>query len=208
MDTRARILAATHRLLAERGLARLTTNAIAREAGLAEGTIFKHFGSKDRLLLTVVQEHLPSFRGVATVDRAGTDTVRENLESIALAAIVYDEALIPMGAAVMSDAELLARQREVLPPDGPARHYRHVAEYVAAEQRLGRLDPAVDPLSVALLLLGPCFQWAFQRQLLGSAPLQLSDQQFAALIVGAILAGAAPLPPSGGLLTTATEADR
>jgi AcrR family transcriptional regulator len=208
VDTRARILEATHLLLAERGLARLTTKAIAVKAGLAEGTIFKHFGTKDRLLLAAVQEQLPSFRAVATADRAGTLTVRENLESIVLAAIAYDEALIPLGAAVMADADLLARQREVLPPDGPARHYRHVAAYVAAEQRLGRLDPTLDPLSVALLLLGPCFQWAFQRQLLGQAPLPLTDQQFAAQIVAAILAATTPSAPASIPSSTDSEASR
>jgi AcrR family transcriptional regulator len=191
VDTRQRILDATHRLLVQRGLARLTSKAIALESGLAEGTIFKHFGTKDHLLLMVVREHLPAFTAVASADRAGSGTVYENLVQMGLASIAYAEALIPIAAGVLADADLLARQREVLPPGGPARNFKHVADYVAAEQRLGRLDPEADPLTVAQLLLGPCFQWAFHRQILGQAPLPFNDEQFVGRIVETLLRGAA-----------------
>src|SRR5581483_11705346 len=183
MDTRQKIMDATHRLLKERGLARLTSKAIAQESGFAEGTIFKHFGTKDRLLLSVVREQIPAFTTVASADRAGRGTVHDNLVQIGLAAIVYTESLIPIAAGVLADADLLARQREVLPPHGPARNFQHVADYIAAEQGLGRIDRSVDPLAVAQLLIGSCFQWAFFRQLLGTAPLPLADEELVRRIV-------------------------
>jgi hypothetical protein len=38
---------------------------------------------------------------------------------------------------------------------------RRLADYLAAEQRLGRLAPDADSVSAAALLLGACFQQAF-----------------------------------------------
>ncbi|HEX5093166.1 MAG TPA: TetR family transcriptional regulator [Burkholderiales bacterium] len=50
MDTIERILAAAHRLFAERGAAAARTAEIARAAGVTERTLFKHFPEKARLL--------------------------------------------------------------------------------------------------------------------------------------------------------------
>lgn len=49
-----RILEAAARLFAERGFAQTPTSLLAREAGVAEGTIFRHFRSKDHILLDLI----------------------------------------------------------------------------------------------------------------------------------------------------------
>lgn len=48
------ILAAATELFAEKGYAATSTNEIAKKAGVAEGTIFRHYKSKKDLLLTIV----------------------------------------------------------------------------------------------------------------------------------------------------------
>ncbi|GCE20017.1 TetR/AcrR family transcriptional regulator [Dictyobacter kobayashii] len=60
MNTRRLILEATERLIRLKGLSRATTKEIAREAGCAEGTLYKHFEHKEDLFLTIIQEHLPT----------------------------------------------------------------------------------------------------------------------------------------------------
>lgn len=50
-----RILEAALELFAERGFASTSTGAIARQAGVAEGLIFKHFRSKKELFLKLVR---------------------------------------------------------------------------------------------------------------------------------------------------------
>ena len=117
-DTRQRILAATHRLLKARGLARLTSRAIAQESGFAEGTIFKHFGSKDRLLLTVIREQIPAFTAVASAGPGRLGTVRENLIQIGLAAVAYTEALIPIAAASWPTPTCSPASARCCPPTG------------------------------------------------------------------------------------------
>src|SRR5215471_18933361 len=85
--TRQRILDAAQRLIEKSGFIRLTTKEIAREAGVAEGTIFKHFRRKDDLCVAVVLENSPRFQATITRQRAGQGSVQKNLEEIALAAI-------------------------------------------------------------------------------------------------------------------------
>jgi AcrR family transcriptional regulator len=181
MKTRQIIIEATERIIQSKGLARTTTKEIAREAGCAEGTLYKHFEDKESLFLTVIQENLPDFAQIMHADRAGTGTVAENLEEIALAAIQYYEKLLPLAISVFADADLLARQRTWMQEQqrSPIRIYERVATYVEAEQRIGRIDEQIAPLSLAALLLGPCFQYAFNRYFMGQDPFpQQTEQQF------------------------------
>lgn len=210
MKTRERIVDATKQVIQERGLARVTTKEIARAAGVAEGTLFKYFERKEDLLLaavqenpppflgdqlhTAVRENLPPFLAVTHPEQAGTGTVGEQLEAIMQAAMAYYAQLIPQTIAICADAALLARHREWMQARqaGPRRVFELVAAYIAAEQRLGRLDAQRDPMSVAALLLGPAYQYALLRYFMGADPLPLSDQQFVSNLVQTLLAGLAP----------------
>jgi AcrR family transcriptional regulator len=78
-DKQQKVVGTAIRLFAEKGYANTSTSEIAREAGVAEGTIFRHFGTKDNLLLSVIlpfiKESIPSmaedvFNKVLPVDPA------------------------------------------------------------------------------------------------------------------------------------------
>jgi AcrR family transcriptional regulator len=201
MSTRERLLHAARRLATERGAARLTTRAMAEAAGVSEATLFKHFPTKDDLLLAVVREHLPAFQAATSVEQAGTGTIQERLELIARAALAHYAAMIPLSSLVLADTGLLERQRpfwEGTP--GPRGPYEHVAAYLRAEQRLGRIAPDRDPLILAVLLLGPCFQWAYLKLLLGAPPLPVDEGYYIQQVVAALLEGASPSnrPPRNG----------
>lgn len=55
-NTRQRILEAAVESFQSRGYARSTTQAIAATAGVAEVTLFRHFGDKQKLFQSVVQQ--------------------------------------------------------------------------------------------------------------------------------------------------------
>jgi AcrR family transcriptional regulator len=67
---RERLLEAARSLFAERGYDATTTAQLAREAGVAEGTVFHHFPSKRALLEAVAGEY---GRGLAARMFAGVD---------------------------------------------------------------------------------------------------------------------------------------
>jgi AcrR family transcriptional regulator len=80
-ERRREILAAAGRVFARKGFERSTTAEIAREAGVAEGTIFRYFPTKRDLLVSVVtslvMESLP-----ALLERIETGTIEDAIEDI------------------------------------------------------------------------------------------------------------------------------
>jgi AcrR family transcriptional regulator len=57
-ETRARLLEAAARVYARRGFGGATLDEVAAEAGFTKGAVYAHFGSKENLLLALMQEHL------------------------------------------------------------------------------------------------------------------------------------------------------
>lgn len=81
--TRSRaILATASRLFAEKGYSQTTTAEIAREAGVAEGTLYHHFGSKDGIFLTLFDETMEGFLSGIEEILAGGQTGRESLSAL------------------------------------------------------------------------------------------------------------------------------
>lgn len=74
---RAQILAAASRVFARRGFHRTTVREVAREAGIADGTIYLYFASKRDLLLALlgqlgrVEERPADFAAMAGMDARG-----------------------------------------------------------------------------------------------------------------------------------------
>lgn len=65
-STRERILEAGLKTFSTKGYLGATTKEIAREAGIAEVTVFRHFPSKEKLFEEVINTHsfLPTLRGL------------------------------------------------------------------------------------------------------------------------------------------------
>jgi AcrR family transcriptional regulator len=64
--TRNRILDAALKLFSQKGFLGATTRGIARDAGVAEVTLFRHFGSKEKLFEEVIRGYsfLPAMKGI------------------------------------------------------------------------------------------------------------------------------------------------
>jgi AcrR family transcriptional regulator len=65
-DTKERLLEATFKLISEKGYLGATTREIAHRAGVTELTLFRHFGSKERLFEEVLKRYtfLPKLKGL------------------------------------------------------------------------------------------------------------------------------------------------
>ncbi|MHB1463398.1 MAG: TetR/AcrR family transcriptional regulator [Armatimonadota bacterium] len=57
-DRKEQILSAAMEVFAELGFERATTRAIARRAGVAEGTIFNYFATKRDILVCALEQHI------------------------------------------------------------------------------------------------------------------------------------------------------
>ena len=195
-ELRSELIDAAARLLRTRGVASLTTREIAREAGCSDGALYTHFPTKSDLLMAVCEERLPDLRGEigSLVSRVGSSTVERNLEAIIHTTQAFMAELIPITNAVASDPELRARHRErfvggVIPP---RRTIDALADYIAAEQRIGRVDHRISPRVFASLLTGACFSAASVEYVFGESAHGLEPDKYARALARALWAGMAP----------------
>ena len=160
--TRASLVAATKALVAEVGYHQVTTRAIAKRAGVADGTMYRHFPDKRSLFVATV---LDSNRHIedAMADlpsRAGTGTLGGTITECLVALSTLRGAVIPIEQALMSDPELLQQQSadaDALSVESLGGPPQLLAAYLAAEQRQGRIRATVDTAALAVLLLAALF---------------------------------------------------
>jgi AcrR family transcriptional regulator len=197
VETHRRLVDAAERVLRAKGLARATTKEIAREARLAEGTLYLHFADKLDLIRAVQEKLLPPFIELLLQlpARAGARTVEANLTEVAEQAMVLQRDILLVGSGLFADPELLERFRTRMRElgGGPHRAYEPIVAYLEAEQALGRVAAGADLLAAAVLLLGGCQQHVFVEQLVGAGLHPFADRRRpAASLVATLLAGLAP----------------
>ena len=200
-ETREKLMLATEHLLRTDGLARLTTRAIAREAGVAEGALYHHFKDKAALLLAIVRDRMSDFR--ATLDdlpaRVGKNTVRENLEQVLDIAYESQHRIAPVLCSLFADRKLLASVQKTVAECGtrPESPVAAVAAYLGAEQGLGRVARDISPQAAAQLMLGGCFHAAIFDLLLGQEETALGSRRLAQEMVQSVMRGLKPHASSG-----------
>ncbi|GIH95757.1 TetR/AcrR family transcriptional regulator [Planobispora siamensis] len=190
--TRTKLVDATIRLVGELGYAKTTTRAIAQAAGVAEGTLYRHFPDKAALFAeAVLQQNRHVIDWIDSLPaRAGTATVAANLTHCLTHLADLRADILPLELAILTDPELA----RVAPPPGalpgpPGR----LAEYLRAEQELGRLRADADPNHCAVVLLALLFGMAMN---LPMAPDQGAAPSLPGITeaVDLILQGLAPRP--------------
>lgn len=186
MGTRDLILDAAAQVMAEHGLANVTTRQIARAAGFTEATLYKHFTGKAELMQAVLRERSPGFVQLARALR-GAGGLADDLTAAARAAIDFYRAGFPMFASVFADPATLAAHREGLRRQGGGPHKANeaLAGYLRAEQEAGRVRADADVRAAAGLLLGACFQHAFLGHM--AEPGHRDDAEAAASFVRTLL---------------------
>lgn len=168
---RSDILLAAERLILGSGIQAATTRAIAKAAGCAEGSIYRHFPGKNALVLEVVGSCFSEF-AEALDDlsrRAGQGSVLHNLRGVAIRALGFYRAVLPVTSGVLSDPVLLKEHRTSFKPGdaGPAKALADVSDYLQREQSLGRVASGVAAVDCARMLLGTLFAQAFMEELTG-----------------------------------------
>ncbi len=161
-ETRARLIEATKSVVREVGYAHATTKAVAEAAGVAEGTIYRHFPDKVSLFFAAAlsgsQVIIEEFATLP--DQAGTATVQENLERALIRLLEVRQDLLPLELAMMSDPEMAKRRQAMEAPEllpGLPSPPEAISAYLDAEARLGRVRSDLDSRQVSLVLLSALF---------------------------------------------------
>lgn len=192
-QTRAKLLQATAHVIKERGLTGTTIREIAREAGVAEGAMYRHFPDKVQLIRAVVVdvEEWPRL-GTALAQllrRIGEGTVRGNLEELAREAVEGYRELIGWTTTFSADQQVLDAVRDELAEReiGPVRAHDSLVTYLTREADQGRVELASPPAIVSAALLGACHERAFLQLLHRRLPFPEDVDEFARELVTALI---------------------
>lgn len=165
------VLGATATILREDGIARLSTKEVARRAGVAESSIFYHFGDKHELLQAVVRMQTPTLDEVSAQlrERVGSGSIRNSLLAMCDALEEFYAQVLPVLSAIQADGELRRRLRETGAEDlqGALLAIERITGYLRLEVAAGRLRPGVDAHAAAVLLVGASYQRALHTHMSG-----------------------------------------
>lgn len=84
LERRNRILNAARDIFAKEGFRDAEVKTIAKQAGVGKATIYKHFDSKDDILLTIVEENFRALRNIALQNLVGGGHPFDRLEKTCL----------------------------------------------------------------------------------------------------------------------------
>lgn len=93
--TRTRILLAARRLFAEGGVAALTTDALAREAGTSKRSLYATFGDRDAILEALFAERIDALVAELRAAAAAAGTVQERLAAYGAVAVRFPQQFPP-----------------------------------------------------------------------------------------------------------------
>jgi len=202
-QARSLLLAAAERVVRHDGVGAVTTRAVAREAQVATGLMYRHFADKDELLVALLADrlHEAGERLSALPARAGTGSVRDNLVEIVAESLDTLLAFAPLATIVMARPELRPQPEEAAARPDRERAIVPVRAYLEREARAGRLRVDADVDAAATLLVGACHDLAFHRAM--HADTSPIDPGLPQRLVDTLLAG---LEPAGASTTERTGA--
>jgi TetR/AcrR family transcriptional regulator, fatty acid metabolism regulator protein len=171
-DKRERILAAAERIFARHGFFAARVSEIAKEAGVADGTIYLYFKSKDDLLISLFENRMRQVNEDlhrAIADRTPTEQLRAFIHTYLQ--LVSDE---PTVAEVLT-IELRQSSKFMKEYDNPrfADFLRMLGGIVAEGQARGELDAAIPSHIAARMIFGIldelALAWVLAKQPLRAA---------------------------------------
>jgi AcrR family transcriptional regulator len=174
-----------------------STREIAREAGVADGTLYVHFNDRIDLFIALIQEHLPPY--VEPLKRlnglVGRRTVRANLAEVFEGALIWYEQMSPVFGAISADRDLCValQQRLAERNEGPHLAIKTLERYLQAEQKLGRVNKRSDLKATVMMLFGAAQYWTSITPWVG-AHLNYSREQLKKEVLRSLMTGLEPKP--------------
>src|SRR3954470_13234075 len=171
-DKRERILLAAERIFARHGFFAARVSEIAKEAGVADGTIYLYFKSKDDLLISLFEQRMKQVNDALRAAIAGVPP-RDQLRAFirTYLQLVADE---PTAAEVLT-IELRQSSKFMKEYDNPqfADFLRLLGGIIAEGQARGELDAAIPSHIAARMIFGILDElslaWVLARQPIKSA---------------------------------------
>jgi AcrR family transcriptional regulator len=184
-------------LLDAHGSIGLTVRDIARAANVAVGALYNHFEDKEELLALALATHVEHVMSQGEPPRAGEATLAENLRAFIEFGLGVLTRVLPAFAGFLGQPGVIRRTGEILSVGhGPPGIPHLVGDYLAAEQRLGRIRPEANIEAVSTLIVGACHEFVLPRLMFdpSSSPITVPAPLIDGM-VATIIDGIAPTDP-------------
>jgi len=185
------ILDAATRVFLERGFAATRLEDVARTAGVAKGTLYLYFSSKEQLFEEVAKSALASHVSAIAELGAGPSASLEDVVPLLLNQAVgrsSDPRIMGLVRMVISEAAVFPQLAVVWHETLFAGAASFLANLIAREQAAGRVVEG-DPRIHAMSIIGPVFMSAMLGELLGQRNMLPSVQDVARQHASVILRG-------------------
>ena len=166
-EKRERILSAAERVFARRGFFAARVSEIAKDAGVADGTIYLYFKSKDELLISLFEARMKQVNAALRAAVAAAPPAEQLGAFIrAYLRLVHEEP----GAAEVLTIELRQSSKFMKEYENPefADFLRMLGGLIAAGQERGELDRSVPSHVAARMIFGMLDElslaWVLARQ--------------------------------------------
>lgn len=175
-DTEEKLLEATLRLVSEKGYLGATTREIARKAGVTELTLFRHFGSKEKLFEKVLErysflprlrellpkiEKLPYDRALRIVGMRFFETLKEQKSMIVI---------------MLSEINLYPEKIRLVFHKFVDEIRRTLADYLESLQKKGVLRP-FPPKMATRAFIGMIFSYFMAEEIMGRRDIDKKEME-------------------------------
>jgi AcrR family transcriptional regulator len=202
-DTRARLFAAAVRLFAAHGYADTTVDRVVREAGVAKGTFFIHFATKDAVITELVRNQVRIARRARDRVLAGGGSRVEAIRAAVMTLGEQAAADRQLSRAVIT-ANILSPALGGFAESVFGAMTEEMIDDVRVAQRAKLLDPKIDAEKIAetliMLYMGAVLYFA-------TAPRSKPLLQLLGSVVDANLAGFHLVPARGSVRRAARSAE-
>ena len=168
-ERKAEIIEATLRLAGEIGPDRLTTEDLAREVGISQPGIFRHFATKSAIWEAVGRHVATLLKAKMALTQKPDSLPIDNLRNFVIGHLAFIETT-PAIPAILFSRELHAEndQLRAFFASLIASRHRHFSELIQAEITAGRFRRSLDSDDAAYLLLalvqGLAMRWSLNNR--------------------------------------------
>jgi len=168
-ERKAEIIEATLRLAGEIGPDRMTTEALAKEVGISQPGIFRHFPTKGHIWEAVGQHIGKLLQAKAVLTRKKGIRPVDELRDFVIGHLAFIEAT-PAIPAILFSRELHAENENlrIFFAGLIVSRHRHFSKLIAAEIATGRFEKTLNPDDAAYLILaliqGLAMRWSLNAR--------------------------------------------
>jgi len=195
--TREEILRAVARVFAQKGFEPATVRELARAAGVSQGTLYYHIGSKSQALLDILNAFVDVMIEKLSAIAEGPDSAEEKLSELM-------EVMLGTVASNRTELSLFLRERRALPRDAEMRvraksdRIDGILHAILAEgSAQGCWNPSISLRAARLAIFG-MVSWAVEWwNPKGPMSYEEFAHEFTKLVLQGLLPGRSALAPEG-----------